>query len=97
MCSVFHRPVEMPKGKRKKDLDMRTQISNSVDAGGSMRKFLILFTAGVLVSALAVADDDPPSRAARLSSAAGTGSFQTQGGGDGRVPRRCESRPDYGR
>jgi hypothetical protein len=45
-----------------------------------MRKLLILFTAGVLVSALAVADDDdPPSRAARLSYMAGTVTFQPQG------------------
>ena len=44
-----------------------------------MRKFLILFTAGVLASALAVADDDPPSRAARLSYVAGTVSFQPEG------------------
>jgi hypothetical protein len=44
-----------------------------------MRKFLIVFTAGVLLSALAVADDDPPSRAARLSYMAGTVSFQPQG------------------
>ncbi len=44
-----------------------------------MRKFLILFTAGVLASALAVADDDPPSRAARLSYMAGTVTFQPQG------------------
>lgn len=44
-----------------------------------MRKFLILFTAGVLASALAVADDDPPSRAVRLSYMAGTVTFQPQG------------------
>ncbi len=44
-----------------------------------MRKLLIFFTASVLVSALAVADDDPPSRAARLSYVAGTVSFQPQG------------------
>jgi len=44
-----------------------------------MRKFLILFTSGVLLSALAVADDDPPSRAARLSYMAGTVTFQPQG------------------
>lgn len=45
-----------------------------------MRKLLILFTAGVLMSALAVADDDdPPSRAARLSYMAGTVTFQPQG------------------
>jgi hypothetical protein len=58
---------------------MRTRISKSADVGGSMRKFLILFTAGVLASALAVADDDPPSRAARLSYVAGKVSFQPQG------------------
>ncbi len=44
-----------------------------------MRKLLILFTAGVLASALAVADDDPPNRAARLSYAAGTVTFQPDG------------------
>ncbi|MGA3187329.1 MAG: DUF6600 domain-containing protein, partial [Bryobacteraceae bacterium] len=43
-----------------------------------MRKLFILFTAGVFVSALAVADDDPPSRAARLSYVAGKVSFQPQ-------------------
>jgi hypothetical protein len=58
---------------------MRTRISNRADAGGSMRKFLTLFTAGVLASALAVADDDPPNRAARLSYAAGTVTFQPDG------------------
>jgi FecR protein len=58
---------------------MRTRILKSADAGGSMRKFLILFTTGVLLSALAVADDDPPSRAARLSYMAGTVSFQPNG------------------
>ncbi len=44
-----------------------------------MRKFLILFAAGVLLSALAVAEDDPPTRAARLSYVAGTVTFQPQG------------------
>ncbi|HEV1287441.1 MAG TPA: DUF6600 domain-containing protein [Bryobacteraceae bacterium] len=44
-----------------------------------MRKSLILFSAGVLLSALAVADDDPPSRAVRLSYMAGTVTFQPQG------------------
>ncbi len=44
-----------------------------------MRKFLTLFAAGVLLSALAVADDDPPSRAVRLSYMAGTVTFQPQG------------------
>jgi hypothetical protein len=44
-----------------------------------MRKFLTLFTAGVLLSAIAVADDDPPSRAVRLSYMAGTVTFQPQG------------------
>jgi len=44
-----------------------------------MRKFLTLFTAGVLLSALAMADDDPPSRAVRLSYMAGTVTFQPQG------------------
>jgi hypothetical protein len=44
-----------------------------------MRKFLVLFTASVLTGAFAVADDDPPSRAARLSYMAGTVSFQPQG------------------
>ena len=44
-----------------------------------MRKLLILFTAGALMSALAVADDDPPSRAVRLSYMAGTVTFQPQG------------------
>src|SRR5271170_2670865 len=44
-----------------------------------MRKYLVLFTAGVLASALAVADDDPPSRSARLSYVAGTVSFQPNG------------------
>jgi hypothetical protein len=60
--------------ERRKELDMRTRI-----LGGSMRKFLILFAAGVLLSALAVADDDPPSRAVRLSYMAGTVTFQPQG------------------
>jgi hypothetical protein len=44
-----------------------------------MRNFLTLFAAGVLLSALAVADDDPPSRAVRLSYMAGTVTFQPQG------------------
>ena len=44
-----------------------------------MRKLFILFTAGVLASALAMADDgDPPTRAARMSYVAGTVSFQPQ-------------------
>jgi hypothetical protein len=60
--------------ERRKELDMRTRI-----LGGSMRKLLTLFTAGVLLSALAVADDDPPSRAVRLSYMAGTVTFQPQG------------------
>src|SRR5580692_11911770 len=71
--------MEVPKGKRKKEVDMRTRIFNGAVAGGSMRKLFVLFTAGVLASALAVADDDPPSRAARLSYMAGTVSFQPQG------------------
>jgi hypothetical protein len=58
---------------------MRKRILHSADAGGSMRKFLTLFAAGVLLSALAVADDDPPSRAVRLSYMAGTVTFQPQG------------------
>src|SRR5580658_9479618 len=66
-------------GKRKKELDMRTQILNGAVRGGSMRKLSILFAAGVLVSTLAVADDDPPSRAVRLSYVAGKVSFQPQG------------------
>jgi hypothetical protein len=44
-----------------------------------MQKLLILFTASILASSLAVADNDPPSRAARLSYAAGTVSFQPNG------------------
>jgi len=44
-----------------------------------MRNFFTLFTAGVLLSAIAVADDDPPSRAVRLSYMAGTVTFQPQG------------------
>jgi len=44
-----------------------------------MRRFFTLFAAGVLLSALAVADDDPPSRAVRLSYMAGTVTFQPQG------------------
>src|ERR1035437_6619046 len=79
MCHAEHRHVKVPKGKRRKELKMRTQFQKSADAGGSMRKFLILFTAGVLASALAVADDDPPSRAVRLSYMAGTVTFQPQG------------------
>jgi hypothetical protein len=80
MCVAEYRPVEMPKGKRRKELDMRTRILRSTNAGGSMRKLAILFTAGVLLSALAVADEpDPPSRAARLSYMAGTVTFQPQG------------------
>src|SRR5258708_9360042 len=66
-------------GKPRKELDMGTRFSDSTNAGGSMRKLLILFTAGVLASALAVADDDPPNRAARLSYAAGTVTFQPDG------------------
>ena len=44
-----------------------------------MRKLLILLAAGVLGSALAVAADDPPNRAARLSYVAGTVTFQPDG------------------
>ncbi len=43
-----------------------------------MRKLLLLFTAGLFASSLAVADD-PPGRAARLSYMAGTVTFQPNG------------------
>jgi hypothetical protein len=72
-------PCRSAKGHAKEGLDMRTRISNNANARGSMRKFLILFTAAVLASALAVADGDPPNRAARLSYAAGTVTFQPDG------------------
>ena len=62
MCDVFSRLVELPEGKRKKELDVRTRILRSTNAGGSMRRLAILFTAGVLLSALAVADDWKPTQ-----------------------------------
>ena len=51
---------------------MQKRFSKNLNLGDGMRKSLFLIAAGILASSLAVADNDPPGRAARLSYVAGT-------------------------